>query len=125
MRRKVEEAFAAGDRSRATAAMAEAELNSRRAKRHRASQFGAEKSVSALAPDCETGKEINFLAPAPNAIRIVDCNQSVALLSRGFGIFLSVIVMRLCAQRRRRFLFAPVSRSDGYPVSARRRIHAQ
>src|SRR4029077_1284964 len=72
-------------------------FDSRRAKGHRASQFGAPKSVSALAPDCETRKEINLFAPAPTdfPIRIVDCNQSVALLSRGFGISQSAIVMRL------------------------------
>jgi hypothetical protein len=58
-------------------------MNSRGAKRHRASQFGAAKSISALAPDRETRKEISFTALAPTipAIRIVDCNQSVVLLS--------------------------------------------
>ena len=59
-----EEAIAAGDHSRATSAMAEAEpaLNSRSAKRHRASQFGGAKSISALASDRETREKYNFFS---------------------------------------------------------------
>src|SRR5262249_29180720 len=86
---------------------AEPALNSRSAKRHRASQFGGAKSISALASDRETREKYKFFfAPARTIpVRIVDCNQSVVLLSRGSRNIPKRDRNATCAQRRRQFLF--------------------
>src|SRR5215471_1564428 len=88
--------------------------------------------ATALAPDCETRKEINFLGTAPNAIRIVDCNQSVAILSRASGISPSAIVMRLarshdddsCLLRSRAATGTPFLRAEEFMHNERVIAHS-
>src|SRR5262249_33646345 len=68
--RAVEEAIASGDRlwraepSALGQGGSRAGFDPRSAKGHRASQFGAPKSVSAVTADCKARKEISFLTSA-------------------------------------------------------------
>jgi hypothetical protein len=84
--------------------------------RHRASQFGGAK-ISALAPDRETREKIKtFFAPARTIpVRIVDCNQSVALLSRSSGISRSAIVMQLARSHDDNSCLLPFCAATGTP----------
>jgi hypothetical protein len=107
--------------------LSRAGFNSRSAKRHRASQFGGAKSISALAPDRETQQKIKFFCTGASKFPNRNCGlQSICcIIVTELGNVPKRDRDATCAQRRRRFLFAPVLRGDGYPVSARRRIHAR
>jgi small subunit ribosomal protein S20 len=106
--RKVEEAIAAGDHSRALGAMTEVEpALIRAAQKGIVHRNSARRKVSRLAHQIAKQKKKEPRRTLPiddsffaTAIQIVDCNQSVALLSRHRGKVLLCGDCAICARQR-------------------------
>ena len=125
--RKIEEALAAGDRSRALAAMAEAEpALIRAAQKGIVHRNAARRKVSRLAQRiakleqkiifCGFAAEVFEFAGNP----IVDCHEVVALLSRQIA---KIALAGVCLAAKGPFLFAQAASIGGYPKKLSRRIH--
>src|SRR5262249_12518589 len=84
------------------------------------SQFRAAKSFAARAPDRQASKEIAAPHEAPPQIPrsgIVDCNQSVALLSRRWGKSHSAVIVRLARGIARDYCLLPLAAATGTLVT--------